>query len=107
MRSRCCGRSVCPSRPTAKGGSSNGEDVARREATATPEVQGAQLHALPPVRPPARGLPQVRPPPDLPPRAGAPGRDSRHDEVELVGEKQCCPIRSQTCSPASATPTRR
>ena len=30
---------------------------------------------------------QVRPLPDLPARARAPGRDSRHDEVELVGEK--------------------
>ena len=78
-----------PFAATAKEGISNGEDVARREAAATPEVQGAQLHALQPVRPPARGLPQVRPVPDLPPRARAPGRDSRHDEVELVGEKRC------------------
>ena len=67
----------------------NGEDVARRQATATPEVQGAQLHALQPVRTAARGLPQVRALPDLPPRARAPGRHSRHDEVELVGENSC------------------
>ena len=76
-------------RADGEGGISNGEDVARRETAATPEVQGAQLHALQPVRPAARGLPQVRPLPDLPPRARAPGRDSRHDEVELVGEKRC------------------
>ncbi len=69
-----------------EGRNSNGEDVARREAAATPEVRGAQLHALQPVRPPARGLQKVRPLPDLPARARAPGRDSRHDEVELVGE---------------------
>ena len=48
-------------------------------------LQGARVHALQPLRPPARGLPQVRPLPDLPARARAPGRHPRHDEVELVG----------------------
>src|ERR1700760_4988636 len=84
--SRCCRRSACPSRATT-GGTTNGEDFSRRQAAATPEVQGAQLHALQQVRPPACGLPQVRPLPDLPAGARAPGRDSGHDEVELVGEE--------------------
>ena len=34
------------------------------------------------------------------------GVDPRHDQVELVGAA-CRPTRSQTCSPGSATPTRR
>src|ERR1700751_3890416 len=35
--------------------------------------------------PRARGVPQVRPVPDLPARAGAQRIHPRHDEVELVG----------------------
>src|SRR6266568_4639303 len=49
-------------------------------------VQGAQLHALQPLRAAARGVPQVRALPDLPARARTPRCDPRHDEVELVGE---------------------
>ena len=73
----------------ARGGTSSGEDVARREAEARPEVQGAELHAVQPVRPSACGVQEVRPLPDLPARARASRRDSRHDEVQLVGEKKC------------------
>ena len=48
------------------------------------EVQDAGALALPPVRSPARRLPQVRPVPDLPARARAQRLHPRHDEVELV-----------------------
>ena len=48
-------------------------------------LQDARIHALQPLRPPARGLPEVRALPDLPARPRAPGRHPRHDQVELVG----------------------
>ena len=44
-----------------------------------------------------RGVPQVRPLPDLPADARAPGLDPGHDQVELVGETWL-PTRSRTCS---------
>ncbi len=62
-----------------------GQEVSRRQAEAEGQVRGAGLLALQPVRPPARGVSQVRPLPDLPARARAPGRGSGNDEVELVG----------------------
>ena len=45
----------------------------------------AQLQPLPPLRSPARLLPQVRPLPDLPARGRPRGLHPRHDQVELVG----------------------
>ena len=65
-----------------------GKDQPRRQAEAPAEVPGAQLHALQPVRPAARRVPQVRALPHLPARARASGRDPRHDEVELV-DRRC------------------
>ena len=56
--------------------------IVRQSAPA--EVQDPRVLALPPLRPPARGLPQVRPVPDLPARARAQRLHPRHDEVELV-----------------------
>src|SRR5579862_398441 len=85
--SRCCWPSAYRSRtPTAKEGINSGQDLSRREAAATPEVRGAELHALQQVRPPARRVQEVRALSHLPARARAPGRHSRHDEVQLVGE---------------------
>ena len=57
-----------------------GESMAKKslivKAARPREVQDAQLHALQPLRPAARGLPQVRALPHLPARARAPGRRS-------------------------------
>ena len=50
------------------------------------EVQGARLHPMPSLRPGAFGVPQVRPVPRLPARAGPRRRDPRPDEGELVRE---------------------
>ena len=72
-----------------KGSVTHGQDVSRRQAEARHEVQGAQLHALQQVRPPARGVQEVRPLPDLPARARAQRLHPRHDEEQLVGEKRC------------------
>ena len=75
------------------------------KAKREPRLQGAEVLALQPLRPAARRLQEVRPLPDLPARPRARGPDPGHDQIELV--TTCIPIRSQTCSPASATPTRR
>ena len=45
-----------------------------------PEVQGARLHPVPPLRPAAVGVPQVRALPHLPARDGARRRGARRDE---------------------------
>ena len=47
------------------------------------------LQPLPPLRPAARLLPQVRPLPDLPARGRARGLRPRHDQVELVERRRC------------------
>ena len=54
------------------------------KAAAQAEVQGPRLHPLPPLRAGPLGVPQVRPLPDVPARAGPRRRDPRPDEVELV-----------------------
>src|SRR5262249_39496733 len=69
-------------------GSVSGEEGARYQAAAAAEVQRAEVLAGQSLRAPARRIQEVRPLPDLPARAGAPGRDSGHDEVELVGEEE-------------------
>jgi len=74
----------------AKGVRAHGEEVTCHQAAAGEEVPGPELHALQPLRTAAGRLPQVRPLQDLPPRARSPGRDPRHDEVELVGEVERC-----------------
>ena len=56
----------------------------RVKAVAPAQVQDPRLHALPPLRPPARRLPQVRHLPDLPARARAQRLHPRHDEDQLV-----------------------
>ena len=53
---------------------------------ARPQVQDPGVHSLPPLRPPARRVPQVRPVPDLPARARPQRLHPRHDEVELVSD---------------------
>ena len=52
---------------------SNGKDVTTRQAGEGVQVQGPQLQPLPQVRSLPRGLPQVRPLPDLPARAAHKG----------------------------------
>jgi large subunit ribosomal protein L5 len=70
--------------PHPKETRSSGQEIPRRQSLAPAEVQGAELHALPPLRPPPRGLSQVRPLPDLPARARARRLDPRHDQEFLV-----------------------
>src|SRR4029079_4672421 len=71
----CCAASACRSlawpSPHPKETKSSGQEIPSRESLAPAEVQGAELHALPPLRPPARGLSQVRPLSDLLARARA------------------------------------
>ena len=50
-------------------GHRNGKEVIDQQGERQAEVQGAWLHPLPPVRPGAFGVPQVRPLPRLPSRA--------------------------------------
>ena len=54
------------------------------KANAQAEVRGPRLHPLPALRPPALGLPQVRPVPDLPARDGPPRRAARRHQDQLV-----------------------
>jgi small subunit ribosomal protein S8 len=58
----------------------------RRSSTSSSEaqVQGPWLHALPALRPSARGVSQVRSLPDLPARTRPRGRDPGHDQGQLV-----------------------
>ena len=62
----------------------DGQEGAHQQAAAQAEVQGPRLHPLPPLRPPARGVPQVRPLPHLPARAGPRRRGPRRDQGQLV-----------------------
>ena len=62
----------------------DGQEGADPEATAQAQVQGPGLHPLPPLWPAALGVPQVRPVPDLPPRARARRRGARRHQGELV-----------------------
>ena len=86
---RAAARARAPLRDREKGQLAHGQDLATRQAEPPAAVQGARVHALPALRPPACGLPQVRALPHLPAGARPPGRDPRHDEVELVGETTC------------------
>ncbi len=54
------------------------------KAAGDAQVQGARLHALPSLRAGPFRVPQVRPVPRVPARAGPRRRDPRPDEVELV-----------------------
>ena len=65
-------------------GAGDGEEGTDREAAAHPEVQGSGLHPVPPVRSTALGVPQVRPVPDLPARAGSRRGGPRGHQGELV-----------------------
>ena len=58
--------------------------VTDQQGNCQAEVQGARLHPLPPLRPRPFRVPQVRPLPRVPARAGPRRRDPRPDEVELV-----------------------
>src|SRR4029077_14036743 len=86
MPARCSWPLAFRSAARARGGTSSGEDIARRQAEASAEVPGAQLHEVQPLRASACRVQEVRPVPHLPARARAPGRHSRHDQVQLVGE---------------------
>ena len=66
--------------------SPSGQEVDDREGVAHAQAPNAGAPPLQPLRPPARRVPEVRPLPDLPARARAPGRDPRHDEGLVVGE---------------------
>ena len=50
----------------------------------TPKFKVRALHPVQAVRPPALGVPQVRPLPGLPPRDGARRGDPRRHQGELV-----------------------
>src|SRR6266536_412317 len=75
---RSCAVSACPSRAWRKPEPArmekekekekrpSGQEISDRQGVAPAEVQGAKLHPLQALRPPARRLPQVRPLPDLP-----------------------------------------
>ena len=76
--------------PAREGTPSNGEEVDDREGGPPAAVQDAEVLALQPVRPPARGLQEVRALPHLPAGARPPGRDPRHDQELLVGGTRRC-----------------
>ena len=63
----------------------DGQDFAARQAGAHTQVQDTCLYSLHPLRPAARGVPQVRGVPHLPARARPQRPDPRDDEVLLVG----------------------
>src|SRR5262249_36416912 len=71
-----------PFRRDGQGGI-DGQEGTREQAAAQAEVQGARLHALPPVRPGAVGVPRLRAVPPLSPADGSRRGDPGHDE-ELV-----------------------
>ena len=75
-------------RPGPRRKGAHGQDFTARPPAADAEVQDARLHPLPPLRPRARRVSQVRRLPDLPARARAQRLHPRHDEVELV-ERPC------------------
>src|SRR4051794_38301906 len=70
-----------PREPRAE---SNGQDIPDGAREPPAQVRRARALALPALRAPARGVPQVRALPHLPARARPPGVHPRHDEVELV-----------------------
>ena len=72
-----------PSRRSETGTMAKTSQIVRQQRAR--QVQDPRVHALPPLRPAARGVPQVRPLPGLPARDGAPGLHPRHDQDELVG----------------------
>ena len=61
-----------------------GQDLIARPPAADPQVQNPRIHALPPLRPAALRVPQVRAVPHLPARARAQRLHPRHDEVVVV-----------------------
>ena len=63
---------------------SYGKDFTEGSTAEKAQVQEPGLQPLPPLRPAAGLLPQVRALQDLPARGGARGLHPRHDEVELV-----------------------
>ena len=62
----------------------DGEDLAARAPGAPRQVQDPRVHPLPPLRPRALGVPQVRCVPHLPARARAQRLRAGHDEELLV-----------------------
>ena len=75
-----------------------------QQEPAQAEVRGARVHPLQQVRPPARGVPQVRAVQDLPARDGTCGRAARRAEEQLVtADRPCTPdqlreqVRSRPC----------
>ena len=73
-----------PAAATARLRGAHGQAFPTGPPAADAQVQDPGLHALPPLRPRARRVPQVRPVPDLPARARPQRLHPRHDEVELV-----------------------
>src|SRR3984957_6632776 len=73
--------------PTAQrtGVTTDGKDLATRQAGAHAEVQDTCIYSLQPLRTPALGVPQVWDLPHLPARAGSQRLDTGDDEVLLVG----------------------
>jgi len=60
------------------------KDVLQDQGRAQAEVRRARLHAVPEVRSPALGLPQVRPVPGVLPRDGARGELPGITKKQLV-----------------------
>ena len=100
-RSRCSRRSGCRSPRTAARPAQplqrrqpelrehNGQDFTAGPPSADPKFKTRGYTPLPPLRPLAFRVPQVRRVPDLPARACSQRIHPRHDEVELVGAIAC------------------
>ena len=72
-------------RPTEESSESMAKTSQKVRQGRKAKFRAAELQPLPPLRSPARLLPQVRPLPDLPARGRPRGVRPRHDQVELVG----------------------
>src|ERR1700750_1115981 len=80
----------------------HGQDFPEGPPGPQSQVSEPGIQPLPPLRSPARLLPQVRPLPDLPARGRPRGLRPRHDQVELVA--LCTP--TQSPFPCPGPPTR-
>ena len=82
------GRALLRSSGSRSAATGRGERMAKKalieKQQRTPKFKVRGVHALPALRPAARGVPRVRSVPDLSARDGARGRDPRRDEGSVV-----------------------